>query len=213
MNDNNIGSVLQTIRLSKPSSFNDPTDCPIAQEGLPSDIFPNKTVFDGLRVCRFGHVKGKEWAWEDSKKWAYYGDSGKGICIRYRFFDNTIQKSLSDNFVFKKVEYKESFDFNRGIVADGFLSKTKCYEEENEWRIVWYDRNYKETNLCVDENGNVYLPIGRELIYQFFVGYRCSKSIIQKVLDFAQAEIHKIPVMWIHPSSEDVFKLIGTQVN
>ena len=213
VDDNNIDSILQKIRLTKPSSFNDPTDCPIAQEGLPGDIFPNKAVFDGLRVCSFGHVKGKEWAWEDSKKWAYYGDSGKGICIRYRFFDNTIQKSLSDNFVFKKVEYKESFDFNRGIVADGFLSKTKCYEEENEWRIVWYDRNYKETNLCVDENGNVYLPIGRELIYQFFVGYRCSKSIIQKVLDFAQAEIHKIPVMWIHPSSEDVFKLTGTQIS
>ena len=78
---------------------------------------------------------------------------------------------------------------------------------------MWYDRNYKETNLCVDENGNVYLPIGRELIYQIFVGYRCSKTIAKKVIDFAQSENHRIPVMWIHPSNEDVFKLVGTQVN
>ncbi len=213
VDENNIDLVLRTIRLAKPSSFNDPTDCPITQEGLSIDIFPDKSVFGGLRVGCFGHVEGRYRAWEDSKKWAYYGNMHKGICIRYRFFNNILEDNFADKFVFKKVEYKEDFDFYRGIVADGFLRKTKAYDEEKEWRIVWYDRDYKHNPFYWSRDQNIYLPIGKEYICQIILGCRTPDPIKQTVIDYAKGRIPAIPVMQIHPDKNNVFKLVGTQID
>ena len=47
-------SILSTIMLSSPQVFNDPVDCPIVQENSEKFFFPDKTVFDGLKVCCFG---------------------------------------------------------------------------------------------------------------------------------------------------------------
>ena len=199
--------------MAKPSSFNDPTDCPITQEGLSIDIFPDKSVFGGLRVGCFGHVEGRYRAWEDSKKWAYYGNMHKGICIRYRFFNNILEDNFADKFVFKKVEYKEDFDFYRGIVADGFLRKTKAYDEEKEWRIVWYDRDYKHNPFYWSRDQNIYLPIGKEYICQIILGCRTPDPIKQTVIDYAKGRIPAIPVMQIHPDKNNVFKLVGTQID
>jgi len=214
VNDDNIDSVLRTIRLTKPSSLNDPTDSPIAQDGLSIDIFPNKTVFDGLRVGCFGRIKGKHRAWEDSSMWSYYGDMHKGICIRYRFFNNLIlENKLLDKFIFKEIEYKEKFDFYRGIVADGFLTKTKTYENENEWRIVWYDRDFLHSSFYWSKDQNVYLPIGREYIYQIFIGCKTPYHIKQVVVDYAKGRNPEIPVIQIQPDNKNVFKLVGIQIN
>lgn len=213
VDENSIDLVLRTIRLAKPSTFNDPTDCPIAQEGLSNDIFPDKSVFDGLRVGCFGHVEGGYRAWEDSKKWAFYGNMHKGICICYRFFNNILEDNFVDKFVFKKVKYKEDFDFYRGIVADGFLRKTKAYDEEKEWRVVWYDRDYKNNPFYWSKDQNIYLPIGREYIYQIFLGCRTPDPIKQTVIDYARGRNPAIPVIQIHPDKNNVFKLVGTQIN
>lgn len=205
VNENNIDLILRTIRLVKPSSFNDPTDCSIVQEGLNQDIFPTKSVFDGLRVCCFGLVEGKQRAWEDSKKWAYYGAGSKGICIRYRFFNDVLEKGLGEKFVFNAVEYKDVFEFDRGIVADGFMSKTKDYEEENEWRLVWYDRDYNCNQNYWSKDGNIYLPIGKENIYQVFIGCRCPETIAQSIINYIGGV--KYQVMKIQPDLANVFKL------
>ena len=203
VDESNISSILKNIRLTKPSEFNDPTDCPIAQDGINESLFPEKNVFDGLRVCSFGCIKGNNKAWEDGGKWAYYGGGNKGICIRYRFFNNVIEKKLTDKFVFGEVKYKEKFDFYRGIVADGFLSK--CFSNENEWRIICYDRNNKDKYI--------HLPIRKDNIYQIFLGYRCSDSIKETVLEFAKSGSNIIPVMKIHPDINNVFKLTSTRIN
>lgn len=213
VDENNIDMVLRTIRLTKPSTFNDPTDCPIAQEDLPLDIFQEKTVFDGLRICCFGQEKGKYRAWEDGSKWAYYGNMHRGICVRYRFFNNILEDNFCDKYVFKMVDYEEEFDFQRGIVADGFLRKTKDYQDENEWRIVWYDREYQNSSFVGRNDQNIYLPIGQEHIYQIFVGCRTSITIVKKVLEFANSRSPRIPVTKIQPSKENVFKLVGVQLN
>ena len=213
VDENSIDSVLRTIRLSKPSTFNDPTDSPISQEGLSNDIFPSKTVFDGLRVCCFGHVKGRYRAWEDSKNWAYYGNNHKGICICYRFSNNILEDYFPDKFVFNKIDYKKDFDFNRGIVADGFLRKSKSYEMEKEWRIVFYDRDYKHSDLYLSKDENIYLPIGKENIYQIFIGYRCPDSIRKTVENYAKEGNPKIQVYRIIPDTNNVFKLTSVIID
>lgn len=212
VDENSIDSVLRTIRLAKPSTFNDPTDCPIAQEGLSNDIFPDKSVFDGLRVGCFGHVEGRYRAWEDSKKWAYYGNMHKGICICYRFFNSILEDNFADKFVFKEVEYKEDFDFYRGIVTDGFLRKTKAYDEEKEWRMVWYDRDYKHNPFYWSKDQNIYFPIGRKYINQIFLGCRTLDPIKQAVINYAKGRTPEIPVMQIYPDKDNVFKLVSTQI-
>ena len=212
VDENNVDLVLRTIRLARPSTFNDPTDCPIAQEGLSNEIFPDKSVFDGLRVGCFGHVEGHYRAWEDSKKWAYYGNMHKGICICYRFFNNILEDNFADKFVFKEVEYKEDFDFYRGIVADGFLRKTKSYDEEKEWRMVWYDRDYKHNPFYWSKDQNIYFPIGRKYINQIFLGCRTLDPIKQAVIDYAKGRTPEIPVMQIYPDKDNVFKLVSTRI-
>jgi hypothetical protein len=212
VDENSIDLVLRNIRLAKPSTFNDPTDCPIAQESLSNDIFPNKAVFDGLRVGCFGLVKGRSRPWEDSKKWAYYGDKHKGICIRYRFFNNVLEENFADKFVFKAIEYKEVFDFYRGIVADGLLTKSIDYSEEDEWRMVWYDRDYKHSPFYWSKDQNIYLPIGREYIYQFFVGFRCPEPIIKAITYYAKGSNPQIQVLKIIPDKNNVFKLSHTMI-
>ncbi len=212
VNENNIDLILRTIRLAKPSTFNDPTDCPIAQDKLPNDIFPDKSVFDGLRVACFGHVEGKDRAWEDGSKWAYYGDKHNGICIRYRFFNNILEDILTDKYVFEKVNYEESFDFYRGIVTDGFLRKSLAYKDENEWRLIWYDRDYNHSELYWSKDQNIYLPIGREHIYQIFIGCRTQEHIVKTIIDYAKGRTPIIPVMQIRPDADNVFKLVGTQI-
>lgn len=212
----NIDSILTKIMLSHPSKFNDPVDCPIAQEKQTNHLFPDKNVFEGLRVCCFGEVdlsKDQIPFSVDSKKWAYYGNKHTGICIRYCFFPNELEKVLSSNFVFNKVEYKPSFSFLRGIVADGLLSKSIQYEEENEWRIVWYDRNYKNNPYYDSDTDSLLVPIDICNLISIYVGYHCPNNITQRVIEFAkQKKDVPLYVYRIHPHPDNLFSMIKTQI-
>lgn len=216
VDNGNIDSVLTKIMLSHPSRFNDPVDCPIAQEKGTDHLFPNKNVFDGLKVCCFGKVdfsRDRIQFSVDSKKWAYYGNKHTGICIRYCFFPNDLEKALSNKFVFKKVEYKSSFSFKRGIVADGLLSKSVQYEEENEWRIVWYDRNYGDNPYYDADKDSLLVPINLYNIICIYVGYHCPNNITRRVIEFAkQKKDVPLYVYRIHPNPENLFSMVKTQI-
>lgn len=210
VNKDTVESILHTIMLSSPSKFNDPVDCPIAQDKNAKEIFPDQSVFDGLKVCCFGEV---DYTKEnpmpfflDSKKWAYYGDMHKGICIRYCFFPNDLEKTLSNKFVFKKVEYKQQFSFERGIVSDGLLSKSDQYKEENEWRIVWFDRNNG------NEDESLFVPISVNNIISIHLGYRCPETIKDKVIEFAKTKELPLYVYKVHPDPKNLFKMVRTQI-
>lgn len=210
VNSDNVESILRTIMLSRPDKFNDPVDCPIAQDKNAKGIFPDQSVFDGLRVCCFGEVDySKENPMPyflDSKKWAYYGDMHKGICIRYCFFPNDLEKTLSNKFVFKKVEYKPYFSFERGIVADGLLSKSDQYKEEKEWRIVWFDRNNE------NKDKSLFVPISVNNIISIHLGYRCPDTIKDKVIEFAKTKELPLYVYKVHPDPKNLFTMVRTQI-
>ena len=206
VSDTNIVSILKKIRLSKPSEFNDPIDCPIVQDFSDNPLFLDKTIFDGLRVCCFGVVKSdsenNDVFWADAKKWAYYGDKHRGICICYHFLPNTFEKELSNQFVFDAVKYKPVFSFYKGIVADGFLSKSIHYEEENEWRIIWYKRFFKRKYK--------YLSINENNITDIYIGCKCKDSIISKIIDYVKNSESAIRVFKVHPNNDNPFEMTKT---
>ena len=209
-------SILSTIMLSSPRVFNDPVDCPIVQENSEKFFFPDKTVFDGIKVCCFGHANLDTTEipfYKDAKKWAYYGDMHKGICIRYHFFPDELEKVLSNCFVFNPVHYKPQFSFERGIVADGLLSKSDQYKVEDEWRIVWFDRSYKSNKFYNDERDCLLAPIDICNIISIYVGYRCPDNIVAKVVDFAKKKKDiPLPVYKIHPDPNNLFRMTETSL-
>lgn len=210
-------SILKYIMLSSPSKFNDPLDSPIAQDQNTRNLFPDKSIFDGLKVCCFGEENTlgnkKKVFPTDSKKWAYYGDDHRGICISYHFLPNQLEKTLSNRFVFKKVNYKYRFSFDRGIVADGLLSKSKQYEEEQEWRLVWYDRNCSNNKYYKSQKECVLMPINAKNITAIYVGYRCPEEIVQTIIEFANKN-KTIPlhVYKTHPDSKNLFRMTLTKI-
>lgn len=213
----NIDSILKTLKLSSPSKFNDPVDCPIIQDERTCYLFPDKNVFDGIKICCFGAVDHPKIPsipfYEDSKKWAYYGDKHKGVCIRYHFFPNELENVLSHSFVFKKIEYKSQFSFERGIVADGLLSKSDHYKEENEWRIVWYDNDYKNNQFYDSSKDCLFVPINICNIISIDVGYKCPNDIIGKVVEYAkQKKDIELPIYQIRPDSKNIFRMVREQI-
>lgn len=211
-------SILSTIMLSSPQVFNDPVDCPIVQENSEKFFFPDKTVFDGLKVCCFGqdnpNKKDKIPFFKDSKKWAYYGDMHKGICVRYHFLPNELEKVLSKHFVFSPVKYESKFSFERGIVADGLLRKSDHYKDENEWRIVWFDRDYKSNEFYNDKRNCIFVPVDICNITSIYLGYRCPDNIVSKVLDFAKKKKDEpISVYRIQPDPNNLFRMTEIKQN
>ena len=211
-------SILKYIMLSSPSKFNDPVDCPIVQGPNVEYLFPDKTVFEGLKVCCFGEDdirKNRSNLYRlDAKNWAYYGDSHRGICIRYHFFPNQLEKRLANKYVFKKVDYREDFSFERGIVADGLLRKSKYYEEENEWRIVWYDKNFSENKYYKAKKDCLLIPINICNIIAIYVGYRCPDEIAKTVIEFAKKKKNiPLPVYKIHPDPKNLFSMTESRLN
>lgn len=211
-------SILTKIMLSSPKDFNDPVDCPIVQENGSQFFFPDKTIFDGIKVCCFGQDNVKRGKEEtpfqmDAKKWAYYADKHKGICIRYRFLPYELERVLSNQFVFSPVEYKSQFSFKRGIVADGLLSKSDHYQDENEWRIIWFDRDYKSNEYYDKERDCILAPVNICNIISIYVGYRCPDNIVSTVIDFVKNEKNtNIPIFRIHPDPNNLFRMKESRI-
>ena len=212
------GSILSKIMLSSPKKFNDPVDCPIVQENSSKFFFPDKTIFEGIKVCCFGQENVKSEKDEvpfqiDAKKWAYYADKHQGICIRYRFLPFELEKVLSNNFVFSPVEYKSQFSFERGIVADGLLSKSDHYQDEDEWRIIWFDRDYKNNKYYDKDRDCLLVPIDICNIISIYLGYRCHDKIVSTVIDYVKSQKNmKIPIFRINPDPDNLFRMKETRI-
>lgn len=193
-----LDSILNKIRLIHPSGFNDPMDCPITAN--PNNGIPDINLFNGLRVGCFG-VVGEEPYYLDASKWSYYGDFHKGICLEYNFSD---LKFDNDYALMDKVEYKEEYIANRGIVRSGLLTKSKAYEHENEWRIIWYDDSLKLGEYK-------YLDVNPSMINTIYLGYKCPENIRQRIIHFKKENPH-IHLFQVQPSEENFYKLSANEL-
>lgn len=199
VNIEHLDSILNTIRLIHPSGFNDPMDCPITAN--PNNGIPDINLFNGLRVGCFGVVNDEPY-YLDASKWSYYGDFHKGICLEYNFADLNFD---NDYALMDKVEYKEEYIANRGIVGSGLLTKSLAYVHENEWRIIWYDDSLTSGEYK-------YLEINPSMINAIYLGYKCSEDIKQRIIHFKKENPH-ISLYQVQPSEENFYKLSANELS
>lgn len=194
VNGSNIESILHNIRLVHPTKFNDPMDCPIAVDS--NNGIPDISLLNGLRVGCFGIVDKKKY-FLDASKWSYYADSHKGICIEYDFskldFDNKYA-------LMGKIEYQEQYIPNKGIVGSGLMTKSIDYEQENEWRIIWYDERLN----CVDSKC---IDVHPSMVTKIYLGYKCNDPDVRAyILQFKNIAPH-VKVYRVMPSEENFYRL------
>lgn len=192
-----LDSILSRIRLTHPSRFNDPMDCPIATSA--ENGIPYIDLFNGLRVGCFGEVKDKYYL--NASKWSYYGDFHKGICLEYDFSELEI---INPYALMDKVKYRHEYTSNRGIVGSGLLTKSFDYVHEDEWRIIWY----KE---FLTTHSPKYIDIPPSMITKIYIGYKCTEDIKIHILEFKSKNPH-IHVYKVQPSEDNFYQLCAKEL-
>ena len=195
----NLVSILNRLRLIHPSAFNDPMDCPIAINS--NNGIPDIDLFNGLRVGCFGVVddtvsNSARKYYLDASKWSYYGNFHKGICIEYDFSTLDLNEEC---VLMGKIKYEKQYNPTKGIVGSGLLTKSKDYEIENEWRIIWYDES-------LSTNEPKFIDIHPAIITNIYIGYKCSDEIQEQILQFRRDKPH-IGVYKVQPSKDNFYQL------
>lgn len=121
--------------------------------------------------------------------WAHYAESHHGICIEYSIENDSPLLSRGvvtegalgrlDKVIYKTapVENKEYLNYK-----DCFLVKDKAWRYENEYRMVYYDRNKKEDYYVVP------LSLLGLRIAKIYFGINCSNSNKKLVQELVQGK-------------------------
>ena len=189
VNKDTLRSIMNnTLWCSNTKEFNDPVDPYIRNDKNESSNQFYNYLLERIKVaCLTTHN-------DNTLMWSHYADKHKGICIEY----DISQLQNNNNFILKKIDYNLSmllFDLKNEILLDNnksiksiidlFTVKSKEWEYEDEYRILFYDEENKNPNGTL-----INLPIksicfgiqtsreDKELIYNIV------NSINEKRLDY-----------------------------
>lgn len=214
----------ETLNLSSPKTFNDIFDPPIflliklygdEPAQLIREAYEQSVKMacfvknEPLPIIMNGKTKNSK---SRSKKeflnelmWSHYGDSHKGICIKYRFPLNiTSSGSSGKEYIsyFKDIEYVpnlEGLTQNNNINMDkAFFAKSKTWQYENELRFLYCNPNNNDTYTSIS------IPNAIEAVY---FGVQCSeidKNTIQNILSDKKCNFYK----WERGNNEIINKKI-----
>lgn len=192
-----------TLNLSSPTKFNDPFDCPIFSLLDNSDdvarlirsayldcvkvaCFVNniKLPFideDGVHKTNVEKHEGDIEEYLNPLMWAHYADSHKGICIKYRFPNELTQLGAVNDSqcicFLKDVSYSDTSSIVQAksiSLDDAFFAKGRCWEYENEMRLLYYNPN--------DKNPYVALP-AHNTIEAIYFGLECSSKDRETIIN------------------------------
>ena len=150
VNKNILRSILNnTLWCSNTKEFNDPVDPYIRNDKNESSNQFYNYLLERIKVaCLTTHN-------DNTLMWSHYADKHKGICIEY----DISQLQNNNNFILKKIDYNLSmllFDLKNEILLDNnksiksiidlFTVKSKEWEYEDEYRILFYDEENKNPN-------------------------------------------------------------------
>ncbi|WP_052132451.1 DUF2971 domain-containing protein [Vibrio variabilis] len=120
------------IRFSPLSELNDPYEVYGVKEGNIVDMgFSNK--YDGCLVLSLSRSR------NNLLMWSHYADAGAGFVLELDLNDKncTHIDSVEEKFKIYDVEYRDELrDINEVEAPDLFLTKPKCWEYEEESRII-----------------------------------------------------------------------------
>ena len=132
---------LQMIRdgafwFSPPKQLNDPCEMAFVESNReleaagPSALIPlSREVAENREKCRVCCFSGD---WNQGPMWAHYAGGQSGICIGFR------TEHLKDSFFKINYEVRDLSEFQgrRGLLL-AMTTKTKDWEYENEWRLIY----------------------------------------------------------------------------
>ena len=138
--------------LSHTNNFNDPVDPSIKLFNRNSGEYDY--LLDSIKVaCLTTDNK-------NTVMWGHYSDKHRGICIEYDI-SPLLDKNRND-FLIRKINYDKTAIINENIaninnielydlnlLMDLFSIKSKEWEYENEYRILYYDRERRKNGLVI----------------------------------------------------------------
>ena len=132
--------------LSHTNNFNDPVDPSIKLFNRNSGEYDY--LLDSIKVaCLTTDNK-------NTVMWGHYADKHRGICIEYDI-SPLLDKNKND-FLIRKINYDKTAIINENIelqylnlLMDLFSIKSKEWEYENEYRILYYDIERRKNGLVI----------------------------------------------------------------
>ncbi len=112
--------------------------------------------------------------------WAAYAGNGTGICVKYslssKFQDYNDGKDIR---YLHAVSYVDSFEINLNKLAtleEGFYTKNRCWESENEVRLLSFNTQ--------SEEDYIQLPLDSDSrVTDVYFGMNCSEENKEKVIE------------------------------
>lgn len=142
-----------SLWFSHTNNFNDPVDPSIKLFNRNSGEY--NYLLDSIKVaCLTTDNK-------NTVMWGHYADKHKGICIEYDISSILLDKNKND-FIIRKINYDRTAMINEDInnvnnieldylnlLMDLFSIKSKEWEYEDEYRILYYDSERRKNGLVV----------------------------------------------------------------
>uniref|UniRef100_UPI003F4C5909 DUF2971 domain-containing protein n=1 Tax=Brachyspira catarrhinii TaxID=2528966 RepID=UPI003F4C5909 len=193
INKDTIKNILnEEIWLSNTKLFNDPVDPSIKRKNK------NNIYNDLLDKIKVGCLTSKN---NNTLMWSHYADKHRGICIEYNISKIFIDKNSSIRKVNynKNMAYEEKMDYikrfsdiriddkNITTLLELFCIKSKEWEYEDEYRILYYDSTSNSNGITIKlPIKNIYFGTetseeDKKLIYDIIKNINMSRAKNNKI--------------------------------
>ena len=202
------------ITVCRPQKMNDPFDSiytlwvehydEFCKEKNHVDPFTNS--FDYFRIRSFVKDSMRKHPYNNILMWSHYADEHKGFCVEYHFSNKFVFSSLNNKIAmrFHSINYTDKTVVldNRLTSVVGFYTKQKCWEYENEERLLTYIPGIESDIAHVPLDENSY-------IRSVYFGFRCPRNDRETIM-----RILGTGVMYyqMRHSLSDVYRLTPDQL-
>ena len=140
---------------------------------------------------------------ENLLMWAHYADCHKGICVKYRITPSLLEKYTKESsfLILNKIEYVDrKIDAQDITLRQSLFLKSKCWQYENEYRMVYYSLRGPARYHQIDgvEIESVY--VGKDMPHE---SYKLFKSELSNL---------GIPMFKMHIKKDDLLFLQAERV-
>lgn len=193
----------QQIHLSQNGMFND------LYEGLPRNVSGPISSADIGKLGDLAYITCMTESNTNTLMWSHYADSNRGICVEYdlKLISNPLFGITTHLFpvlyMDKRLLFKNlsslvtdherlKYDIAEDYVYDAddslddilplFLSKGRCWEYEQEWRIIYTLKQMYEINNPTLYSGTIPFPC----ISGVYLGYRIDLEVRENIIEICQ---------------------------
>ena len=160
------------IWFAHPSTFNDPLDGNFLQNFFYNQ-YELKLVLNSILVASLVQEQTNQAINNEHLMWAHYSKNHTGICLVYEFVQNEIE---NNEYFIDKIHYTDKLKrptVNKldNTIKDGFFTKYKIWDYENEIRILYLLKENKNSDGIAIPLNKLGLQL-KEIIF----GLKCTEK-------------------------------------